>query len=148
MENNSQVEQCIMLSLALIREKVLRKECARNLRRSNKELLLEGIFTAAEDRVGVRGMFKGGAPVPSSSAAREGSMMEVVFKGVTYRDLAFYFILKKVEWTCTLVSDPWVPVQPLHTWEVTPGNKPPKMKQIAILMVFKTTYILPNAADF
>ena len=70
MENNSQVEQCIMLSLALIREKVLRKECARNLRRSNKELLLEGIFTAAEDRVGVRGMFKGGAPGPSSSAAR------------------------------------------------------------------------------
>ena len=37
---------------------------------------------------------------------------------------------------------------PLHTGEVTAGNKPPKYHKIVILMVFKTTYMLPNAADF
>ena len=62
----------LCFSLTLIRERVLRKECARNLRRSNKELLLEGIFTAVKDRLRVRGMFKGCATVPSSSAAKEG----------------------------------------------------------------------------
>ena len=41
-----------------VRERIPSNECARNLRRSNKALLLEGIFTAVKDQLWVRGMFQ------------------------------------------------------------------------------------------
>ena len=35
----------------------------------------------------------------------------------------------------------------LHTWDVTPGNKHPKISQNSHLNGVKTTHMLPNAAD-